>query len=599
MANLSGRNLPHGTLGSENGKVGEDRISLGSECSNEVVSTDSELFPRFPSLSEPFADSRINSNLDNASASLGPISQASHLLAITRELVAARRAIYSPSPSRFGYGYGAVGSSLRSRSAGASSASVASQTPSLRDIAGITPGPQVQHQSQEMDQQSLKGDLNSLGRLSRTSSLSARSDRGAVGSVETSTTTLANRAGATTAQYVNPSSPANATRSPAPPRYEEEDGVESRSVDTHGGSLRSSLIGSQSTTLPAYAGLGIASSDKEGAAYKEKEKDRDRNSVSSSLRSPNGSSAALQTPPGILRNPLAQQSTSQSKEEGERARSPSGRSEYAARTSADLSLVQSSIERLYSAVPQLADQRVSAPPKLAAAIQNSQLGNTQASSSSQSQQQVMDINIEELVMRMGKRGRMEDQRAALSLKIKNPNSNSSNNASPTILSDKEEEDSNQNKGSGSNNQSRFSVGSLSGLGSLRRIGGKGKGKEETSSNQRSDPFNGHDEIVRIQPQVSPLIDQTVDESQKWVGRKSKLEKMGMNSSSGPMEVSLLLLKQADARESDPNVRSSLFLSSKFRDQTWTMIHSSIYLPLRLKNLGCPIKMQSSDHQDPD
>lgn len=553
MANLSGRTLP-ATLGTEKEKAFQQQqdTELGS-------STDSQLVPASPSLSEPFGDhKKISSPNPNSSTSLDSISQASHLLAITRELVAARRAIHS-STSRSSYGYGFSSSSLRSRSAGASSASLASQNPSISG--GMM---NAGSQSQEGELQSTRGDLSNMGRLSRTSSGSGRSERGG----ETSTTGTLQRKSdspSLSGAILGNQSPsiANNLRGSLPPRYEDEDGgVESRSVDTHG-SLRSSLIGSQSTTLPAYAGLGIASSEK----GEKNEKEKDRNSISSSTRSPNASSTAIQTPPSILRNPLPSGSnvttTSSGEKEWERARSPSGRSEYAARTSADLSLVQSSIERLYNAVPQLADQRVAPPARLTSVInKNNSLASTSTGTQQVSQSPIMDINIEELVMRMGKRGRMEDQRADLSLKLKNPNSSASpNNVSPTFFKEKEEEDlqsrerSTSSSGNNTGHQSRFSVGSLSGgLGSLRKIGGKGKAKEDSSSLSNNISNNhkigGGDEIVQItssqsssfnSPQISPGIDQTFDDVRRTTGKKNKLEKMGISTGSASgMEVSFIL-----------------------------------------------------------
>lgn len=68
-------------------------------------------------------------------------------------------------------------------------------------------------------------------------------------------------------------------------------------------------------------------------------------------------------------------------------------SEHQARTSQDLNMVQTSIDRLYSAVPQLNDQRVSSP-----------------TDAKQRQAQKRDEMLQ-LVERLSKGGRMEDQRA--------------------------------------------------------------------------------------------------------------------------------------------------------------------------------------------
>jgi hypothetical protein len=67
----------------------------------------------------------------------------------------------------------------------------------------------------------------------------------------------------------------------------------------------------------------------------------------------------------------------------------SATSAYAARTSQDLRVVESSIDRLYSAVPQLDDQRVALSPRLQ-----------------------RDAKLEDVVERLARGGRMEEQRAA-------------------------------------------------------------------------------------------------------------------------------------------------------------------------------------------
>lgn len=66
--------------------------------------------------------------------------------------------------------------------------------------------------------------------------------------------------------------------------------------------------------------------------------------------------------------------------------------EYSARTSQDLRMVESSIERLYTAVPQLDDQRASSPTEI-------------------KQRQSKDVLL--LIDQLTKSGRMEDQRAVL------------------------------------------------------------------------------------------------------------------------------------------------------------------------------------------
>ncbi|PWN54266.1 hypothetical protein IE53DRAFT_383178 [Violaceomyces palustris] len=69
--------------------------------------------------------------------------------------------------------------------------------------------------------------------------------------------------------------------------------------------------------------------------------------------------------------------------------SASSSSVYAARSPQDLFLVQASIERLYTAVPQLDDQRAALSPS-----------------------KLRDVNLQELMDRINRSGRMEDQRAA-------------------------------------------------------------------------------------------------------------------------------------------------------------------------------------------
>lgn len=125
---------------------------------------------------------------------------------------------------------------------------------------------------------------------------------------------------------------------------------------------------------------------------------------------------------------------------GSQSVSAAARGDYAARTSADLSLVQHSIDRLYDAVPQLSDQRATL-----------------------SSRKLKELHLAEVVDRLGRVGRMDDQRASPPVPRSADPSTSSTPIAPESLS------------RGNSHLRRFSVPGI--LNRSFSTEGKGKGRE--------------------------------------------------------------------------------------------------------------------------
>ncbi|PWN43591.1 hypothetical protein IE81DRAFT_71989 [Ceraceosorus guamensis] len=368
-------------------------------------------------------------------------SQLSHLLGITRELVAARRSLHPAARCSLDSPL----SPLRTRSRGASTSSIG-ESPVLGSTDEVYP-------------------TTPRHGLRAVSNLSHGTGEGLKGqhSPRPASVTSENTTAPTIASV----------KSPQPPQYSEKGGsvAEGASRETstvgHGesehwkqrigeavsssGSLPMSLSG-----LPAYM-PGTQSSRDEKSTYE------DEKSAAHETEATAAKARALSTP---------------------------DTSAYTARTSQDLRMVQSSIDRLYHAVPQLSDQRAS-------------LGD--------SARQLREVNLQELVDRLGRSGRMEDQRASLptprtpttaaTSPTDSPLEPSPSSSSPSKMALPPIAPSQQNKSLGR----RFSVGSK--FQNLRSAASfKGKARESSPRPALLDLTSSSEREVPAREELLPLFD---------------------------------------------------------------------------------------------
>lgn len=192
--------------------------------------------------------------------------------------------------------------------------------------------------------------------------------------------------------------------------------------------------------------------------------------------------------------------------------------EYIARTSQDLRMVESSIERLYSAVPQLHDQRASNPTEI---------------------RERQSQNVLLLIEKLAKSGRMEDQRAVPPTEAVNriPSVAASPETTANMMAS-------QTTPSPTNNRLARRLGSINfGNLSLRIASGKGKEKERVnnSTSEVGEDLSQEaslDDLFPLADQVQAASQRGFDDQRAQIqprpamkSRPSKLDLMGVSVSS--------------------------------------------------------------------